>query len=195
MSKETESKPSQRRKYVAHHEAGHAVAALVAYRALGWPASLLREATAIADGAIYGQVSWLHTYSPQSASVVKAFAANPEIVAGLIPKCKWAIVVSLAGIEADARLSRVSGGFAAMRGGASDYEDAYRALADLAIMTNGTPTLDGFERLASSIVRSELQAIRAVAEAMHRRGTMTGGELEAIAAPLLSGIVHKVADL
>lgn len=183
-----------RRKYVARHEAGHAVAALVSYRSLGWPASLLRDATVIESGDIYGAVSWVHTYCPQPASVVRAFTATPEIVAALVPQCKWAIVVSLAGIEADAKLSRVFGALAAMRGGASDYEFANRALADLAIMTGGTPSLDVFERLATSIVRIEIEAIKAVADALHNRGTMTGPEIEATAAPLLSGIIHKVAD-
>ena len=72
-----------RRKYVSRHEAGHAVAALVAYRALGWPASLLREATVIESGENRGAVSWVHTYSPQSPALADLYAMNAEVTEAL----------------------------------------------------------------------------------------------------------------
>ena len=183
-----------RRKYVSRHEAGHAVAALVAYRALGWPASLLREATVIESGENRGAVSWVHTYSPQSPALADLYAMNAEVIRLLVPQCKWAIIVALAGVEADAKLSRVSGAFAFIRGGESDYVFAKMAADNLARLTGKPASLELFEFAAKSLVRIEATAIRAVADALHHRGTMTGPEIDAVAAPALSGIVHKVAE-
>lgn len=171
---------------IAHHEAGHAVANVLAYREAHLPpslrpsvkyASILREDDGKASGICFGS----SVYRPEYASSLPNWRWQDAM--------EWQIVIDLAGGVAEAihrgeYRQREMFWFVLLNCGTEqDLENAEAVCADLQALTGRRYGLQRFVRRALKLLLANRPAVKAIAAALIRDRYIDGSEIEREVAP------------
>jgi hypothetical protein len=167
---------------VAFHEAGHALASVLAFRAIGSGRRAIKYVE-ISEGEMpagqwSGSCHGPDIYSP-AWPVARIAPQNRR-------KMEWQIVIDLAGPIAEAvargeRRKKYAGTFALFYFGSSeDFSHAGKVIDDLCALTKRRQALRRFEQRALAVVLAHWPAVSMLAAALIEAGRLDGDQVEQI---------------